>query len=119
MDVGESEDRFVRVILYWHLFRNRTRPASIFAAKAFPFLTGGWELRAESGSRMPVTRQEEENACHQVKPSSPLSITWHSSQSGNLGGAGWGGGLENLDLFKCAAHCDKQRGRSACLASSC
>ena len=35
-------------------------------------------------------------------------ITWHSSQSGNWREGGRGGvGLENLDLFKCAAHCDK------------
>ena len=32
---------------FWHLFRSPTRPAGIFAAKAFALLTGGggWELR--------------------------------------------------------------------------
>ena len=66
-------------------FQEPSQPVAIFAAKAFALLTGGRrELRAESGSRMPV--------CHQVDPS-PSSDGWitsHSSQPGNWG-EGWGG----------------------------
>ena len=100
-------------------FQEANKASQHICSQGIPF----FDRRVGAESRIWV-----ENACHQAGGGECLSPGEALVPSldyvafipiWELGRGGVGGGLENLDLFKCAAHCDKQRGRSACLASSC
>ena len=85
------------------------RAARHICSRDILLLTGGGRrLRADSGSVVLENAGACLTSCHLARLSPPLIRpdyvafipTWEL-------GEGRGGSIENLDLFKCAAHCDK------------
>ena len=92
---------------FWHLFVDPELP-DIFAAGTFSFwqeVDGAWEqILGRWCSRMQglVWQVVTWRGCRRLWCPDYVAFipTWEL-------GEGWGGSIENLDLFKCAAHCDK------------
>ena len=84
------------------------RAARHICSRDILLLTGGGRrLRADSGSVVLENAGACLTSCHLARLSPPLMSRLRGIHP-NLGtGEGRGGSIENLDLFKCAAHCDK------------